>query len=83
LITGGSRGLGLALAALFARRGARVTIVARDENGLKDAKTFIEDSIKFDQELQNSSRPLQPALRPRILPIAAGTGPCQAVVAEH
>ena len=36
-ITGGSRGLGLLLAREFARRGARVTIAARDAEALKRA----------------------------------------------
>lgn len=37
LITGGSRGLGLALAQEFARRGARLTLLARDEAELARA----------------------------------------------
>lgn len=39
LITGGSRGLGLALARRFARVGCRVAICARDEEELARAKT--------------------------------------------
>jgi NAD(P)-dependent dehydrogenase (short-subunit alcohol dehydrogenase family) len=37
LITGGSRGLGLALARELGRRGARVAIVARDQRALTEA----------------------------------------------
>src|SRR5438105_2532110 len=37
LITGGSRGLGLALARVFAREGARLAILARDEAELERA----------------------------------------------
>ena len=37
LITGGSRGLGLALAAEFLTRGARVTLMARTEADLRRA----------------------------------------------
>jgi NAD(P)-dependent dehydrogenase (short-subunit alcohol dehydrogenase family) len=37
LITGGSRGLGLALARELGRRGARVAIVARDQEALTEA----------------------------------------------
>src|SRR5579872_7071853 len=38
LITGGSRGLGLALARRFAREGCRIAICARDEEELARAK---------------------------------------------
>ncbi len=38
LITGGSRGLGLAMAKQFARRGARLAICARDEAELEEAR---------------------------------------------
>jgi NAD(P)-dependent dehydrogenase (short-subunit alcohol dehydrogenase family) len=38
LITGGSRGLGLAMAEEFARQGARLVICARDENELRMAE---------------------------------------------
>lgn len=47
-ITGGSRGLGLALAREFARRGARVAIVARDKAELERAK---EDLAKRGAEV--------------------------------
>lgn len=39
VITGGSRGLGLALAEEFARRGARLVLAARDEAELQRART--------------------------------------------
>jgi len=42
LITGGSRGLGLALAEEFARAGARIAICARDEQDLSRARQQIE-----------------------------------------
>ncbi|MEI6350658.1 MAG: SDR family oxidoreductase [Verrucomicrobiota bacterium] len=42
LITGGSRGLGLALARRFAREGARIAIVARDHAELLAAKSDLE-----------------------------------------
>ncbi len=41
LITGGSRGLGLALAERFARAGYRVALVARDEQELARARDFL------------------------------------------
>src|SRR5690606_15282231 len=37
VITGGSRGLGLELARQFARHGARLTLLARDEDELRRA----------------------------------------------
>jgi NAD(P)-dependent dehydrogenase (short-subunit alcohol dehydrogenase family) len=41
LITGGSRGLGLALAERFARAGYRVALVARDEHELSHARELL------------------------------------------
>src|SRR6476659_7594606 len=43
LITGGSRGLGLALAEEFAQFGARVAICARDEHELARARQQLEE----------------------------------------
>lgn len=42
LITGGSRGLGLAMALECAQRGSRIAICARDEANLRDATAMIE-----------------------------------------
>ena len=42
LITGGSRGLGLALAREFARRGCKLALCARDEEELARAKADLE-----------------------------------------
>lgn len=42
LITGGSKGLGLAMASTFASAGADVAIVARSATGLAEAQTAIE-----------------------------------------
>ena len=41
LITGGSRGLGLALAEEFGRRGARLVLTARDPHELERARTLL------------------------------------------
>src|SRR5579863_969973 len=44
LITGGSRGLGLAMAEEFARRGARVAVCARDERELERARAILSEA---------------------------------------
>jgi short-subunit dehydrogenase len=44
LITGGSRGLGYRLAHAFLRRGAAVTLLARDVDGLVRARAFLEEA---------------------------------------
>jgi 3-dehydrosphinganine reductase len=44
LITGGSRGIGLAVANLLASKGADITILARDENRIELALTDIRSS---------------------------------------
>ena len=50
LITGGSRGLGLELARRFAREGARLSIIARDEDELARARFHLEDELGADVE---------------------------------
>lgn len=44
LITGGSRGLGLAMAEEFARRGAHVAVCARDERELERARAILSET---------------------------------------
>ena len=43
VVTGGSRGLGLVLARQLAAEGARITLIARDENELRRAADDIRD----------------------------------------
>ena len=43
LITGGSRGLGLQIAAALGGQGAHVVLAARDTGGLQEAQTFLAD----------------------------------------
>lgn len=43
VITGGSRGLGFALAQEFARRGARIALLSREELHLENARRLLEE----------------------------------------
>src|SRR3954471_13235535 len=44
VITGGSRGLGLELARLFAEEGARITLIARTAETLEQARVELKDA---------------------------------------
>src|SRR5438874_5928715 len=46
IVTGGSKGLGLAIAREFAASGADVAILARDEAALADARAEIQKGAK-------------------------------------
>lgn len=46
LVTGGSRGIGFGVAKVFAKAGADVIIVARDERRLREAKEEIREAAK-------------------------------------
>ncbi|KAF3125050.1 hypothetical protein TWF703_011081 [Orbilia oligospora] len=48
LITGGSKGIGLAIAARFARAGATCTLIARHERPLRDAISVLAESGQQD-----------------------------------
>ena len=64
VITGGSRGLGLALAREFSRHGAKVALLARDREELERAATDLRDSgaevttwtcdVQRDQEVKKT-----------------------------
>ena len=45
IVTGGSKGIGQGIAAVFAKQGAKVTLAARGEEALKDAVKKIEGGI--------------------------------------
>jgi short-subunit dehydrogenase len=71
LITGASRGLGLALAEAFDRRGARLAIVARDPWELERARTLVvqrdaaheEDVLVIPADLRNREEAEQAVAR--------------------
>jgi 3-oxoacyl-[acyl-carrier protein] reductase len=46
IVTGGSKGLGLAIAQEYARSGADVAILARDQGALNDARALIQKEAK-------------------------------------
>ncbi len=48
IVTGGSKGIGLGIATVFARQGAQVTIAARTEDALKAAAEKIEGRVRYE-----------------------------------
>src|SRR3712207_68319 len=51
LITGGSKGLGLAMGRAFAEAGARVVLVARGESALRQAAESIPGSVPVQADI--------------------------------
>jgi len=51
LVTGGSKGIGLGVAAAFLNEGAKVAIVARGEESLKQAKAEFDDVMTIQADL--------------------------------
>ena len=49
IVTGGSSGIGLELARIYLKKGARVTLVARNKKKLADARAELEFSIEQGQ----------------------------------
>jgi NAD(P)-dependent dehydrogenase (short-subunit alcohol dehydrogenase family) len=54
LITGGSKGIGLACARAFIAEGARVALVSRSEENLKKAKASLRDAYVIAADLTNA-----------------------------
>lgn len=52
LITGGSKGIGYGIACAFAKQGAKLRLVARDEKALENAKQQLEKDFEVDVELK-------------------------------
>jgi 3-dehydrosphinganine reductase len=77
VITGGSRGLGRSIAALLAARGDRVSLIARDPGGLREAASFVRGDVTWraadvtDPEM----------LRHAMADLVEQSGPCDLLVA--
>ena len=50
-ITGGSSGIGKAVAVEVAKRGANVTLLARNQHRLAEAKTLVEEHMEKSSQV--------------------------------
>jgi 3-oxoacyl-[acyl-carrier protein] reductase len=48
IVTGGSKGIGRGIASVFAKQGAKVTLIARDEAALKKATSEMGDHVRYE-----------------------------------
>src|SRR5947209_16931526 len=86
LVTGASRGFGLAIATSLSRAGARVVGVARDRERLELLRTELGES--FVPEIGDAAEPatagrLIDAYRPTILVLNAGATPLTRPIQHH
>ena len=76
VVTGGNRGLGLAMVESLVARGARVTVVGRDAERLKDVASRLGvDVIRGDVADEALARSVIGDLRPTLLLLNAGASP--------
>jgi NAD(P)-dependent dehydrogenase (short-subunit alcohol dehydrogenase family) len=76
VVTGGSRGLGLGLAEELVAHGARVTVVARGEEGLESVRTRLgAATISADVTDEAAAHRILGEIRPDIVILNAGTVP--------
>ncbi len=55
VVTGGARGIGLALSRFFVASGARVAVIDRDEKGLAEATSEMPDALPLAVDVSSSS----------------------------
>ena len=75
IVTGGSAGIGLAVASRLAERGARVSIIARDPARLAAAAARIPDLATASADVTDAA-----ALRAAVDGLVAERGPCDVLV---
>jgi NAD(P)-dependent dehydrogenase (short-subunit alcohol dehydrogenase family) len=76
VVTGGNRGLGLAMVESLVARGARVTVIGRDAERLKDVASRLGvDVIRGDVADEALARSVIGDLRPTLLLLNAGASP--------
>ncbi len=56
IVTGSSRGIGKAIAELFVKEGASVTITAKDPKRLEDAKKEIGNVLAVPADIRNEDQ---------------------------
>ena len=86
VVTGGSRGLGRAIATALDRAGVKVTVVARDEARLAQVRTETEGRVATragDATDQAFADSVMREVRPDILVLFAGARPPKAPIHEH
>src|ERR1700716_4596867 len=76
VVTGGSRGLGLGLVEALVAHGAKVTVVARDADGLGSVRARLGvAAISADVTDETAAHRILAEVRPDILALNAGTKP--------
>jgi len=84
VVTGGNRGLGLAMVESLVARGAHVTVVARDAERLKEvSKRLGVDVIRGDVTDEALAKGVIGDIRPTLLLLNAGAGPGLAPLHEQ
>jgi NAD(P)-dependent dehydrogenase (short-subunit alcohol dehydrogenase family) len=83
LITGGSRGLGLAMVESLLARGAKVTVLARHRAGLGDSERLGADAMQGDATDAALMDGLIADLRPSVLILNTGATPHMGAIDEQ
>lgn len=83
LVTGGSRGLGLAMVESLLDRGAKVTVLARDPAGLDDVERLGANAVEGDATDAALMDGLVADLQPSVLILNAGATPHMGAIDEQ